>query len=961
MADELSPQPGSPTVAADSSEDSPLKKIVLSRWWGAVFLWIIMANTFSMALYRPAEGADSPYNKRLELIELIFLFVFTFELICKLIGLGGEFFKDGWNKLDFVIVITGYMVFLPGDLINTSVFRTVRVLRPLRSIGMMPGVRILIDALIMSLPGLSTLLVLVAFVYAIFGVMGVQMFKDSFLNHCVPPMHCVPDVNATDAAWPYLSGGMCTADGTSCTQVDSQGLTPMPMPAGSSCLNATLPALVATTTVYGGQFSFCIPDSFGVHARPCAGDAAGMVCVRAAEELHHDASSFRNFGQACVVLFQIMTTEGWTTIFSPLLAVAPNDFVVYGYFISLIFVTSFFMVNFVMAQMVVAFSRACEAQNHLRPPDLSSAELIWRSVRKLCDDGDSDKTTDVWAMRAEFNDVDLDESGELDEEEIAELAKRLGMSLSLVEMDANGDGSIGYPEFEGWWRMRGLFDKYDADGSGALDLEEARNLAEKLGTDCSIEEMDQDEDGGISYDEFAAWWNMRHKFNEFDINGDQSLTPDEIVLVAEALNMKLDISDLDEDGDGEITYQEFETWFQMRRAFTKLDQDGSGSLDLEELMQLSALLKCDLDIKALDDDNSGTVDAKEFETWWASVGKFKKAELRKLAMAAEFEYADPGLGGFVTNKYFSYTVLTVVMLNFIVLAMDHHLIDNDWLLVIDYANLTFTVFFLLELILKIIGLGPVGYFSDRFNNLDFFVVGLSLVEMAMGSDGAFSALRTLRLLRTFKVFAASASLRKLLQVTMKGGAAILNFGVLLFFFLVIYALVGMHFFGMSFKSDVYHAPGRFDSFYWAFLTVFQVLTRENWHELLYVGFGSPAGWTTFVYFGSLIVITNYIILSLFLGNMLHNLEQVRKSRCSACRCSCPVFAAAPTRRRECRSAEVFHAHFPAGLLEGSEENAIESGGLRRHGEVCQRRNQVKARDVRADRGLSVYGRPLDKA
>merc|ERR1719272_1820399 len=109
----------------------------------------------------------------------------------KLIGLQVEFFSDHWNNLDFVIVVSGYLVFLPGDLMNTSVFRTVRVLRPLRSIGMMPGVRILIDALIMSLPGLSTLLVLIIFVYAIFGVMGVQMFADMFIHHCVPAQECV--------------------------------------------------------------------------------------------------------------------------------------------------------------------------------------------------------------------------------------------------------------------------------------------------------------------------------------------------------------------------------------------------------------------------------------------------------------------------------------------------------------------------------------------------------------------------------------------------------------------------------------------------------------------------------------------------------------------------------------------------------------------------------------------------
>ena len=136
-----------------------LVSLVTHRAWSAIFLWVIMANTVTMAMMRPTEPHNSKWNARLELIETGFLVVFTIELALKLIALRAEFFADGWNKLDFVIVLSGYMVFIPGETINTSVFRTVRVLRPLRSIGMMPGVRILIDALIMSLPGLSTLLV----------------------------------------------------------------------------------------------------------------------------------------------------------------------------------------------------------------------------------------------------------------------------------------------------------------------------------------------------------------------------------------------------------------------------------------------------------------------------------------------------------------------------------------------------------------------------------------------------------------------------------------------------------------------------------------------------------------------------------------------------------------------------------------------------------------------------------
>jgi hypothetical protein len=88
----------------DKTQPSFLANVVTHRAWSAFFLWVILANTVTMATW----------NHRLEVVELVFLVVFTIELAIKLIALGMEFFQDNWNNLDFVIVSTGYLVFLPG-------------------------------------------------------------------------------------------------------------------------------------------------------------------------------------------------------------------------------------------------------------------------------------------------------------------------------------------------------------------------------------------------------------------------------------------------------------------------------------------------------------------------------------------------------------------------------------------------------------------------------------------------------------------------------------------------------------------------------------------------------------------------------------------------------------------------------------------------------------------------------
>eukprot|EP01049_Picozoa_sp_SAG25_P006757 SAG25_NODE_523_length_7209_cov_880.305204_6_plen_1217_part_00 len=711
--------------------------------------------------------------------------------------------------------------------------------------------------------------VLIFFIYAIFGVMGVQLFKGIFRHHCVPTLHCV--TNQTISAF---GDGYCTeqsnvSSSMICQRFDVQGnIDPADMLVHTTCKPANIQSTSWTASrVHSGQYGFC---SLQNACQPT------FDCIPTEEQLHHGATSFDNILTTLVILFQIMTTEGWTTIFQPVHSME-SSIVVHLYFISLIFMTSFFMVNFVMAQMVVAFSRAVDVQAHMRPPELSSFDLVVRALKSCMDPNHGkDRTTDVWAMREQFNIVDRDGSGELDEVEIAELATRLGMKLSLPEMDASGDGLISYPEFEGWWRMRGLFDKCDADCSGTLDANEAKQLAEQLGTKFDMSELDQDEDANIEYAEFAAWWNMRNKFNEMDTNHSHTLTSNEVEKLAVDLGMTLSIDDMDKDGDGEISYEEFATWFQVRRAFDKLDRDGSGTLDGNEINALSALVKMELQMSDLDKDSTGEVDYEEFATWWASEGKHKKAAIRAMAVAAQFDYPPGSLGGFVMNPVFQNAVLVIVVANFMVLATDHYLMDPDIFLAIEMVNLAFSIFFALEMILKMAGLGLVDYFNDRFNTLDFCIVLMSLVEMIFMHGGAVTSMRTLRLIRVFrslKIFGASPNLKKLLEVTTKSGAAIMNFALLLFFFIVIYALVGMNMFGDELKSPVYQARGRFDNFYWSFLTVFQVLTRENWHELLYTGYGSH-GWTSFLYFASLIVVTNYMILSLFLGNLLHTLEDV---------------------------------------------------------------------------------------
>ncbi len=94
-----------------------------------------------------------------------------------------------------------------------------------------------------------------------------------------------------------------------------------------------------------------------------------------------------------------------------------------------------------------------------------------------------------------------------------------------------------------------------------------------------------------------------------------------------------------------------------------------------------------------------------------------------------------------------------VVLNTLILAIDHYGIDTNIEDMFNQWNLAFTIIFWVEMVLKLIGLGVKTYLKDAMNYLDGTVVILSMVELVFlsGSGGALSAFRAVRIFRTFRV------------------------------------------------------------------------------------------------------------------------------------------------------------------------------------------------------------------
>lgn len=152
--------------------------------------------------------------------------------------------------------------------------------------------------------------------------------------------------------------------------------------------------------------------------------------------------------------------------------------------------------------------------------------------------------------------------------------------------------------------------------------------------------------------------------------------------------------------------------------------------------------------------------------------------------------------------------------------------DNFWLLTIDHF---FILFFLAELIVKLIALKPKAYFASTWNRFDFFIVVGSLPVLFLNFIDVpdTSLLILLRLFRLIRLVRFLRFVPNIDQVVTGLGRAIkssvLVLGALVFLNLM-FAILTCHFFAES-------APQYFGDPLVSIYSVFQLFTLEGWNEI----------------------------------------------------------------------------------------------------------------------------------
>jgi voltage-gated sodium channel len=153
------------------------RHITQSAAFGRFIISLIILSGILVGLETyPQFGEGTLWGETVQFFQHIILAVFFVEILMKIIACGNNplaFFLEPWNVFDCVILL---ICVLPLDMHSAAVVRMARILRALRMITVLPRLRLLVSALLKSIPSLGYIGVLLGLHFYIYSVIGTVSF-----------------------------------------------------------------------------------------------------------------------------------------------------------------------------------------------------------------------------------------------------------------------------------------------------------------------------------------------------------------------------------------------------------------------------------------------------------------------------------------------------------------------------------------------------------------------------------------------------------------------------------------------------------------------------------------------------------------------------------------------------------------------------------------------------------------
>ncbi|XP_041259196.1 sodium channel protein type 2 subunit alpha-like isoform X10 [Onychostruthus taczanowskii] len=803
-------------------------KILVHSLFNKIIMLTILANCVFMTWRNLPEWAKD--------VEYTFTGIYTFEFLVKVFARGfciNAFtcLRDPWNWLDFVVISFAYVTEFV-DLGNVSALRTFRVLRALKTISVIPGLKTIVGALIQSVKKLSDVMILTVFCLSVFALIGLQLFMGNLKNKCLfwPSKnstafekHIVPYFNGTEFDWAaYI-------------KEESHFYRPEGAKDFLLCGNSS-------------DAGKC-PEEF--------------ICVKAGKNPNYGYTSFDTFSWAFLSLFRLMTQDYWENLYQLTLRAVGKSYMIF--FVVVIFLGSFYLINLILAVVAMAYEEQNQAtivEAEQREADFKlkleqlrrqqeEAQAIAAAATEMteysCESGNaapSDSSSDASKL-----------SSKSAKERRNRRKKRRQRELSGEEDDIK-DEKLPKSESDGSIKRKGFRLSFDGNRLtyGKPFTSPHQSLLSVHGSLFSPRPSSRTS-------LFSFRGDRRERGSENDFADDEhSMFEDNSSRRGSVFLPRRH----GERRSSNISHTTTEIGIKNRRTSSyQIPMELLEDPDLRE----RAMSLADVITNRMEELEGSRQKcppcwdkfAHTFLIWECCESWLKVKSVVELI---------------VMDPFVDLAVTVCIVLNTLFMAMEHYPMTSHFETVLTVGNLVFTGIFAAEMVLKIIAMHPFNYFQVGWNIFDSFIVTLSLVELFLSNVDGLSVLRSFRLLRVFKLAKSWPTLNMLIKIIGNSVGALGNLTLVLAIIVFIFAVVGMQLFGKSYKecvckisSDCVLPRWHMHDFFHSFLIVFRVLCGE-WIETMWDCMEVAGQAMCLIVFMMVMVIGNLVVLNLFLALLL---------------------------------------------------------------------------------------------
>nr|XP_060502354.1 voltage-dependent T-type calcium channel subunit alpha-1G isoform X15 [Panthera onca] len=921
-------------LSQDSRPRSWCLRTVCNPWFERISMLVILLNCVTLGMFRPCEdiACDSQRCRILQAFDDFIFAFFAVEMVVKMVALGifGKkcYLGDTWNRLDFFIVIAGMLEYsLDLQNVSFSAVRTVRVLRPLRAINRVPSMRILVTLLLDTLPMLGNVLLLCFFVFFIFGIVGVQLWAGLLRNRCFLPENFSLPLSVDLER--YYQTENEDENPFICSQPRENGM--------RSCRS------VPTLRGEGGGGPPCGLDYEAYNSSSnttCVNwNQYYTNCSAGEHNPFKGAINFDNIGYAWIAIFQVITLEGWVDIMY--FVMDAHSFYNFIYFILLIIVGSFFMINLCLVVIATQFSETKQRESQLmreqRVRFLSNAStlasfsepgscyeellkylvyVLRKAARRLA------QVSRAAGVRAGLLSSPVPRGGQ--EPQPGGSCSRSHRRPSVHHLVHHhhhhhhhyhlGNGTLRAP------RASPEIQDRDANGARRLMLPPPSTPALSGGppggaesvhsfyhADCRLEPVRCQAPPPRSPSETSGRTVGSGKvYPTVHTSPPPEMLKEKALVEAAPTSGPPTLTSLNiPPGPYSSMHKLLETQStgacqsscKISSPCLKADSGACGPDSCPYCARAGAG-QVELAGHEMPDSDSEAVYELTQDAQHSDLRDPHSRHRQSLGLDAEpnsvlafWRLICDTFRKIVDSKYFGRGIMIAILVNTLSMGIEYHEQPEELTNALEISNIVFTSLFALEMLLKLLVYGPFGYIKNPYNIFDGVIVVISVWEIVGQQGGGLSVLRTFRLMRVLKLVRFLPALQRQLVVLMKTMDNVATFCMLLMLFIFIFSILGMHLFGCKFASerDGDTLPDRknFDSLLWAIVTVFQILTQEDWNKVLYNGMASTSSWAA-LYFIALMTFGNYVLFNLLVAILVEGFqaEEISKREDASGQLSC---------------------------------------------------------------------------